>query len=768
MPVFALLFGLGVVGFQQLPEIPPAPVLALLLAAVPALAMSPARRLLPLLLGLAWSHAHALLSVPPSLAAAEARLEVRLEGTVVGLPATARGRTRFLIRTGRIGMPDGPVTRPHLFRLSWQDAPAIRPGERWRIAVRLKPAHGYASPGAWDYEGWLYHQGVRYTGYVLADDGNRRLGVAGCCWIDRIRHRLGAALDGLPVSAFAVAVMRALVVADRSAMDPADKALFILSGTSHLMAVSGLHIGLIAGFAALLTGTLWRRCGHCCLASPARAAGIVAGLLAATGYALLAGLQLPTQRALIMLFVFALVYLSGRDADPLRVLSVAFLLVLAWHPPSVLSAGLWLSFGAVLAIIAISAWVQRGSWLRQAIYLQLGISLALWPLLDAFGLPVSPLAPLVNLLLVPVFGILIVPGCLLGASTLVLQPELGRLGLTYLALALDGIRVALQWMSSLAIPLPDPVNAWLIVLAVALILLPAGLPMRGLSVALVLTASLPRAAQIDPGAFRLDLLDVGQGLSAVVQTRHHVLVFDTGPRYPGGFSTAGAVVLPFLRAQGRRRIDRLVLSHGDNDHAGGAARLQDEVAVARVDSGEPARVDGGAERCIAGEHWTWDGVHFEYLAPAAKSRFRGNNASCVLRVGNRAGVLLATGDIERRAERRLLETQRQRLRSRVVIAPHHGSASSSGSDFVSATRPDYVLFAAGWANRWRFPAADVVARWRESGAIGINTAHAGTIGLMFGAAGVLSEPSLFRRDERRYWMHRGGSADAPHAVSFVD
>ena len=279
---------------------------------------------------------------------------------------------------------------------------------------------------------------------------------------------------------------------------------------------------------------------------------------------------------------------------------------------------------------------------------------------------------------------------------------------------------------------------------------------------------LPPAPRLATGEFDFHLLDVGQGLGSVIETRHHTLVFDTGPEYQSGFSTAAAVIHPFLRKRGSRRIDLLILSHGDKDHAGGVQYLRSNLEVIRVQSGEPDRIGTGVTRCVAGERWHWDGVDFEFLHPPAGSRLSGNDASCVLRVSNAAGSVLFTGDIGRRVEAGLARDQAAALHSRAVVAAHHGSRSSSDSIFVAATMPDYVLFASGWNNRYGFPAAEVVARWREAGAHGLNTSVTGSIGLRFRADGTVSAPDLHRVENSRFWQHGSGLVQPGLAVSSDD
>jgi competence protein ComEC len=536
------------------------------------------------------------------------------------------------------------------------------------------------------------------------------------------------------------------------------------------MAISGLHIGLVAGLGLGVLAWLWRRLPGPCARVPALVAGAVFGLAAAGLYAALAGFGLPTQRALIMLAVAALALVARRDARPSGALALALVLVLSWHPPSVLSAGFWLSFGAVLVIFAVLRIGHGWPVWRQALAVQFALGIALWPVLGVFGLPASTVAPLVNLLLVPLFGALIVPGSL---AVVLLTPLHGDLAAWlggHLGGLLDLVQVALAHAAgwpwpTLAQPAPAPAVLLALAAGLGLLLAPPGIPLRGLALPLLLVGLLPREPAITHGAFDLHLLDVGQGLASVILTRNRTLVFDSGPEYPGGFNAAEAVVEPFLRRLGRDRIDRLVLSHGDSDHAGGVDHLRRTLAIGQLLTGEVERIGGDAGPCIAGTAWDWDGVRFEILHPPQAHRLEGNDASCVLRVANAAGSVLLTGDIGRRVERELVAREPGRLRSDVVLAPHHGSRSSSSETFVAATAPRYVLYAAGWANRFGFPADEVAMRWHAAGARAVNTASAGTVSLSFDPRRPDAVPRLHRTERGRFWSHRGGSAGTGHAVS---
>ncbi|HHH38222.1 MAG TPA: DNA internalization-related competence protein ComEC/Rec2, partial [Sedimenticola sp.] len=560
----------------------------------------------------------------------------------------------------------------------------------------------------------------------------------------------------------AVALLEALVIGDRSALPPEAWARFRRTGTSHLIAISGLHVAIVAGLAALIGGWLWRRCEPCMLRLPAPLAGAFAALTAGFLYAALAGFSIPTQRALLMLTVALGAVFARREPQPARVLAAALTVVLVADSTAILSPGFWLSFAAV-GVIAMSLWgrVGRPGALGGWAGVQWAVSIGLLPLLLLWQGEVPLLAPLVNLLLVPLFSLLLIPLALAGAITgLVFSP----LGVPLLHLAGIGLE-RVQWLLAQVPDLPlrplSPVTQlppalWLSATAgVLLLLAPRGLPGRKAGILLLLPLLLQVPVRPAPGSIWLYLLDVGQGQSAVLRTRNHTLIYDAGPRFSAHFDAGSAVLVPFLKAQGVTRAERVILSNGDLDHMGGFHSLQQSLPVGVVMSGEPARVGiSGVIPCRAGMAWQWDGVHFRILHPPSGADWRGNDASCVLQVEAGGVQLLLTGDIEAPAERALMASAPERLHSRLLLVPHHGSGSSSTSAFVAATAPEYALISAGYRNRYHFPKPSVVARWRRQGARVLNTASSGALLFRITPHAGILPPERYRCRSGRYWNDR--------------
>lgn len=754
-----IAFLVGVTLLQLLPRLP-SPIWALPLVLLAALAwVRPGVRWAAFLVaGFLWVWLRAGLVLGHGLPAALEGRDLVITGTVSGLPVRRGRGTRFAFDVASMRRSGGPrLASPGRIRLSWYGAvPALQPGARWRLIVRLKRPHGFFNPGGFDYERWLFVHRIRATGYVRDGPANRRLSAAAGHWIDRARQRLRdgilQALHGSPYAG----VIAALAVGARSGIDAALWRMLRRTGTSHLVAISGLHIGLVAGLALFLARRLWALCGSLALRLAAPRAGALAGLAAALGYALLAGLSIPTQRALVMIAVVMVAQIAGRRWMALDILAAALGAVLIWDPLSVLAAGFWLSFGAVaLMLYAMQGRVgTEGLWWRWG-RVQLVLALGMLPLVLVFFDQQPLLGCLANLAAVPFLGFVLVPLVLAGTLLLPLLPSAAALLLHGAAEAFACLAALLKALASLpfAVWHHAVVSPWPFALAmvgVLMLLAPRGVPLRwvGLCWLLPLLVNLP--ARPPPGELWLSVLDVGQGLAAVARTHAHVLVFDTGPRFGRDFDAGRAVLVPFLRQAGVRRLDKVIVSHGDNDHIGGLASLLDAIPAAQVLSSVPraTRVPG-ARHCHAGQRWRWDGVAFRMLHPPPDSRRRGNNGSCVLRIEAAGQAVLLPGDIEAPAERALLRRYGRQLHAAVLIAPHHGSKTSSTAAFLRAVDPGTVLFAVGYRNRFRFPDAGVAARYAALGARSLRTGYAGALRVRIGRRGVTV--SAWRPAARHYW-----------------
>lgn len=704
--------------------------------------------------GVVWAGFRAGLILQDSLPPALEGRDLLVEGRIADIPKRTDFGQRFELEVTRATLDGAPVRLPHRIQLNGRGHGfEPRAGETWRLPVRLKRPHGYQNPGGFDYEAYLFHSRLRARGYVRDDSPPQRLAEPAWYDMDRWREALGERIRAhLPDNPYAGIVV-ALANGDGRGLAAQQWEVLRRTGTLHLVAISGLHISLIAGIVYFLARRLWALPGTTVLRLPAPQFGAVCALLAAAGYSALAGFVIPTQRALIMLAVVMGGILLRRRWPPSQALAVALLAVLLHDPLAVMAAGFWLSFAAVAVIL----FVMHGDRAQMPLvwkwgYIQWAIALGMLPLMLAMFRQLSLVAPLANMLAVPVFDLLVVPLTLLGALVLGPLPEVAGWLFRLAAWLLHGLWQALAWLAELPFSQWSQPAApgWALaagIVGVLLWLAPRGWPARWTGVIWLLPLLLWRPPAPAAGELWFTLLDVGQGLSAVVRTRHHALLFDAGPRF-GDFDTGQAVVEPYLRAAGVRRLDALIVSHGDMDHVGGVASVLRALPVARVLSSVPERLPA-AQPCRAGQSWNWDGVEFVMLGPDDAGAKRRNDLSCVLQVRGHHGGILLPGDIEARAEKKLVEQFGDALRSEILVAPHHGSKTSSTARFIEAVAPRHVLFPVGYRNRYRHPHADVVRRYAGHGAALHDSPSAGALEFRLGAGGLTV--AAYRARHRRYW-----------------
>ncbi|HAJ91433.1 MAG TPA: DNA internalization-related competence protein ComEC/Rec2 [Gammaproteobacteria bacterium] len=764
----SIAFLAGVLTLQWCAGLPPVWAgVAVAVAVLPLLRWKLTRLSAMFILGFCWAALRAEYALQPELAPDVEGKTVVLEGVVLGMPRQLSARRlRFLFAAERLDNGHGWSNFSTKVRLDWYGTGAgfkfrPAPGERWQLAVRLKRPHGFSNPGGFDYERWLFQQGIRATGYIRKDrERNRRLAAGSVSVISQFRNRLMSAFDPLQADRPSMAMIRALTIGDRSAISPAQWDILRATGTSHLMAISGLHISLVAGLVFWIARRVWLRCGKLTEAIPASKGAAVIGLVAALMYALLAGFGIPTRRAFIMVSVLTLAIVFDRYTSLFQAIGLAVLVTLLIDPLSVLSAGWWLSFWAVTII----AFIVTGRYGRQGfaqkwINLHVVLAIAMLPLLLVFFQEASLVAPVANIIAVPWVSLGVVPVALTGTVVFAINETAGGLLLQLAGVLLDTVWLLLEWLSRLDFALwrqHAPV-AWTLLPAIfglAVLFMPRGLPGRWTGGLLLLPLLLVTPEGPAQGEAHVTLLDVGQGLAAVVQTEHHTLVYDTGPRFSETFDTGRAVVVPFLRHQGIQRLDTLVVSHGDNDHIGGAASLLAAYPAAEVLSSVPGEVPAvRAHLCVRGQRWDWDGVRIAVLHPVNGDVLSGNNASCVLRITAQGGQsVLLTGDIEHQAEQILLREQREQLPANVLVVPHHGSMTSSSRAFIDAIRPDVALFPSGYRNRYGFPKQVIVDRYADSHAATDQTGLSGALTVTLTADSGMPEVRRYRETVRRYWQ----------------
>jgi competence protein ComEC len=684
--------------------------------------------------------------------------DLQVTGWVDAIPEPLYRRTRFYLEVDQLYHQNQRIPLTGRLRLYWYDnPPVLQVGDQWSLTVRLRKPRGLANPGGFDYERWLFVNGIVAQGYVRPWPKPQRLAEAVRYPVDRFRQRLAERIARELNGNAYTGIITALAIGERQGISNAQWQLLSQTGTGHLIAISGLHVGLIAGLIFAGARYVWSRSTTLVKRWPASKAAALAALLGAIGYALLAGMALPTQRALIMLTIVLISVLGQRPIVPSRVLALALLGVLIVDPNAPLSGGFWLSFGAV-AVIFYTLTGRRPmnrplhSWLT----LQCSITLALLPAVLILFQQLPVLSPVANLIAIPWASVTVIPLTLLAVLAGFVS-ETAQAGLLQLAaLTMDWLWSFLSWLGELPgikqiMPSPPLWTLLFCVPGLVLLLAPKGMPGRWLGGVLCLPLlCFPRPVPA-PGEVWFTLLDVGDGLSAVVRTANHKLVYDTGPRRGSSFDAGRVALVPFLRQQGVTEVDTLLISHADNAHQGGTRALLEQFAVQRILTSSPLDVPvQGAKPCQAGMTWVWDQVRFGILHPPAQGSFSDDEASCVLLVEAAGGRILLPGDIEASAKTALVKAYGDDLKAQILVAPHHGTRSLSSPLFVNTVQPDYVLFSTGYQSRSKPSKLERRVFYETQGATVLDTVDEGAITFRLGSSGELF-PESYRRQFRRYW-----------------
>lgn len=725
------------------------------------------RCLLALMLGLSFAafHAHWRLNqtLPAALEGQDLRLRLLVQSGPMALQSGDRIRIDAMVaRLLDCGATACPARLGKLRLTLYQgdgSAPGLKQGDEVLATVRLKRPRGYASLGAFDYGRWLFSNGYAASGYIRQYEIFRAAPESGQDWRQTAIHRVWQRLDGLAQGD----LILALLFGERDAMSPGRWAVLTETGTGHLLAISGMHIGLVAGWGYLLgrvVGGLLRSSVWATRIPP------LLGLLLALGYGAMAGFSLPTRRALIMLLPFIVARLLHRRVQVWQCLSLALLGVALLDPLAAHQPGFFLSFGAVFLLFwrfyGATERVSRGG-VANLLETQWLLGVGLVPLLCAWQFTLSSGSLPANMVAIPLVAVVILPAILLGYVIAACWPFAGQALWQFADLSLAGLLLYLEqvqrWFPSGAWS-ASPVTLVLGVVGCILLLRP-GLPGKVAAGLLLLPMLLGSPARPPTGQFDLHVLDVGQGLSIIVTTEHHGLVYDLGPAYDSGFNTADAVVRPSLARLRIRELDALVLSHNDRDHVGGAADFLDRVPVGTIYHGEalPATLlpwRNRAMACHSGLRWVWDGVPFVFLRSASPSHKNSNDASCVLVIGSDAGRVLLPGDISTVVEHQLGDSLAPMA---VVVAPHHGSRTSSSAEFIESTTPALVVYSSGYKHHYGHPSPLVVTRYRDSGADCWATGWQGSLALRLSPEGIQAQRAWRRYPF--YWQRGAGGPCSP-------
>ena len=692
---------------------------------------------------------------------------VIITGQISGLPYYDERRWQFKLKTITLEGEKYKTAYTGMVRLVWiTDEPfMLHPGQQWQFRVKLNRRRGFLNPSLFDYSRWLFQQRIQATGYVLKTSQPIQLTQSNELSLDSWRFQLAEQLRQILADKPTQGLLMALAIGERQDISEAQWQLLRDTGIAHLMAISGLHIGLVAFLSFGISFWIWSSIKPAVLWIPAPRIAALSAVSMALLYAALAGFAIPTQRALIMVFVAVLGTLLARQIAPLHMLTWALLLVLLWDPLAVMSYGFWLSFGAVAILLFVfSGRRHKGhfklsllNWLRSFSQAQIALILGLLPFsLYFFGyVPVNSF--LANLLAIPTVSFIVVPLTLLGVLSLNLSTTLAVYLLSWadfvLAIVLSAVQILADFEWAVWRPPKPPL--WTVMIAwvgVFIVLLPRGFAGRWLGIIWLLPLFFVPLATPRMGEVWLTVLDVGQGLAVVIRTQHHTLLYDTGVRSRSGFDTGKRVVVPYLQAQGIDELDTLLVSHDDIDHIGGAASVLEAIKVKQILTSAPQAFAQFPQvtRCEIGQTWQWEGVSFKILHPPQPYIVSDNDLSCVLQIQTGEVSVLLTGDITARSEYRLAEVFGTELRSTLLLVPHHGSRTSSSELFLDLVHPKIALLSAGYKNRFGLPRSEVIARYQARQILVYNTAQAGAISVYLSPTQI-EAIDLTREKFRRFW-----------------
>ena len=706
---------------------------------------------------------------------------------------------------------------------TWQ---ALNPGQKIKVTAKIKRPRGFVNPDLFDYENWLIGVGINATGSIksltiTSQDPSTIMGYLHR-WRSQISQNIFSTKSNEGADIFNVtnnfnlkkantvdinsistarSIAAALSVGDKRYIPHTTTDLFIASGIIHLMVISGLHIGLISllcyGLGILLASPL------SLLLRSFNTRHLAWGFawLGATTYSLISGLSIATVRALIMLSVLVAARLMMRRIRPLILFSISLALVLLVQPLSVLQRGFWLSFGAV-AVLMLFFYSRSTDFSSNKPFTRWSISLlkTQWALLLGYSLvlivsvgQLNLLSPLINLIAVPFISFIIIPLMMMALILSAIQEPIitnltNDLWLLHDWLVNHMLQLLINikpfWYLLYFPPLP-----WTLIASIAaaslLLLMPVTLPLRHWALCAFLPLALTtfnnsntniNGANKSP--LQVTLLDVGQGLAIVIESfainkannksENYVLVYDTGRRFSRSFDVGADIIAPYLQQRGIKNIDHLVISHSDNDHAGGVSGLLEHIKVNQIFYGSSLKqlpvlshqssqnkITEPIQSCHQGVSWQWHHLQFKFLAPIPNLDTESNNdQSCVLLITYKDQKLLFTGDISSLVESQLLTSETQNLQ--LLIAPHHGSKTSSSAALLTHSKPDVILISSGYKNQFHHPHPSIMKRYAKFAPNSqvFNTAYQGAIQVQWRH----EENRLFYRlrhwrEQRFYWWN---------------
>ncbi len=577
----------------------------------------------------------------------------------------------------------------------------LRHGDQLHILAKLKIPHGLGNPSGFNAERWLLGQGISATGSITRSEFIMRPDIA---WRERWLNDSRQLMQGFRQPE----LLMALIYGEQQEVDKADWQTLRDTGLIHLIAISGMHIGLIAWIGMAFSRLLFQRWSE-----RFPAVHWLTGLVFAFIYSALADFSAPVVRSLCMLGIWVILRLWQREWSSIRIWLLAFAIMLIANPWSLFSAGFWLSFIAV-GVLGVAGFLWRKPSLWQIQWL---MTLLLIPVqLYLFnGLSLSSV--LINLPAGPWFTFSIVPVALVSGLVVPLFPSLARFGFWLCDLQLDWLMSALEWIQSwgsgwfsLSFHYQQCL-LWAVVAVCIWRFSPSVMKPRSGLFLLTGCGLLFSGCQSEP-EWRVDMLDVGQGLSVLITQDDRALLFDTGDAYPGGYNMADAAIFPMLQYRGVRSLDYLFVSHKDKDHSANWQQITEKYPPSQLISS--VALTANTLICQRGQHWLWGQLTLTVLSPVESSGEGNNKDSCMLRVSDGQHSVLLTGDAEHTAEAALMQLPESLLHSQILSSPHHGSKNSSSPAFIAAVAPEYVVHSAGFQNRWHHPNPETLARYAKA------------------------------------------------------
>lgn len=660
-----------------------------------------------------------------------------LDETIEDKPVLVVGRIKSLVQGGRfifdVSSIDNNTVKTVLLLNWYRDNNKIKPDEKWQLLVKLRRPHESLNAGGLDKEKWYFIKGIRAKGVIIKSQYNKKLQEQRVKLIS-LRNHFSEIVNKLQLHQFHMGIIPALVIGDQTKLTNQEKEVFRKTGTAHLMAISGLHVGLIASFFYCLTHLMFRFYPWIYLQIPKQK---IASLLAFSGaffYSGLAGFSYSTERALIMLACILLQHWLSWKPSYLDSVSMALVIILLLSPVAILDTGFWLSFSAVATLgYALVYQENRSSLWWKWGRAQWACSVGLLPITAWYFKQISLMSFFANLIAIPFVSFITVPISFIGILVCLINFPVGKIILSLNLELFNFLFKLLSFMSNLTyssytISVPNLYILFLSMIASILILTSRTISLKLLGCLFMFPLFIYQLPSPKFGDAKITQLDVGQGLATIIQTAKHTLVYDTGPHY-GKYADAGAMVaLPYLKYNRIKKIDKLIVSHGDSDHMGGAMSILKEFpGTPLLTSATHKFKNFNPILCHVGQSWVWDGVRFEILYPEKNAPYKANASSCVVKVSTKKYSALFTGDIPKKVEKQLIVSNSAKLQSNILIVPHHGSKTSSSLEFIQQVKPSVALFSYGYRNRYRHPASSVIDRYLSLGITNENSVDSGEI-----------------------------------------